>query len=320
METQGLKPAIAWLSPIAAMLTTPLRPGRLSRAVAMLAVSGLQAGLLHGHDTFLRVARHRIDAGDTVEARVFHGTFDESVMRLDATHVERLFLAGPAGGRDIGTGGWKQEGFRSRPWGKWQAARAWAGAIDERLTSHFDVTLPREGSYIVALSLNAAGAAMTPDVFNKYLAEQGLHDEPVGRHGITDPDAIITERWFKHVKLLLQAGGKRTANVTGPVGLVVEFVPLTHPAEAQPGEALEFLLLLRGQPLAEQPVVVGRAKPAFRAAPPHVILRSNAGGRVAVPIDDTGVWWLSFVHIARAPAGDEMMWESHWATLTFEIP
>ncbi|MGH8018427.1 MAG: DUF4198 domain-containing protein [Opitutaceae bacterium] len=297
-----------------------LRHGRLARAVVILATSGLQPGLLHAHDTFFRVDDYQVDAGDTVEVRVFHGTFDESVMRIETAHVERLFLAGPKGESDIGTSGWKQEGFGSRPWGKWQALRAWAGAIDERLTSHFEVTLPQEGSYMIAMSLEPAGAAMAPEVFNKYLAEQGLQNEPVARHGIINPNAIITERWRKYVKLLLQAGDERTANVTEPAGLVVEFVPLTHPAETKAGETLEFQLLLRGQPLAGQPVVAGREKPAFGDAPPHVFLRSNAGGRVSVPIDDSGVWWLSFTHIARAHPRDEMMWNSHWATLTFEIP
>ena len=42
--------------------------------------------------------------------------------------------------------------------------------------------------------------------------------------------------------------------------------------------------------------------------------------RTVRAVDDAGVWWLSFVSINPAPPGDDVQWESHWATLTFYTP
>jgi len=272
------------------------------------------------HDTFFRVPNHHVAVGEPVEVSVFHGTFDESVLRIDTDHVEKLVFIGPGIRQDIGTSNWVQVDFGSRPWVKWQALRASLGFIDKRLTSHFSVMPPVEGSYVVAMSLNPAGAAMAPEVFDKYLREQGLQDEAVARHGIAAPNAIITERWLKYVKLFLQAGKSLTPEVTRPAGLVVEFVPLTHPAEARPGDTVVFQLLYRGKPLPDQPVIVGRPTPAFGEAVTHDYSRSDDKGLISVPIDEHGVWWLSFVHIIPLEDDPEFAWESRWATLTFEIP
>ncbi|BET67942.1 hypothetical protein ASA1KI_28600 [Opitutales bacterium ASA1] len=275
---------------------------------------------LRAHDTFFRVASHEVSPEDEVEVSVFHGTFDESVMRLDADHVERLFLVGPHGETELGTASWEQRPFDSRIGGLRESLRATLGGIDRRLTSRFRVAVPQEGTFVVGMSLHPAGAAMNPEVFAAYLAEQGLQDEPVARLAPTDPHAIITERWRKYVKLVLQSGATRTDEVLRPLGLFVEFVPLAHPGSIGPGDELPLRLLRDGRPLPDQVVIVGRAKPAFRDPPPHLRLRSDAEGRVVVPIDDEGVWWLGFVSITPAPEGDEVDWESHWATLTFSIP
>jgi uncharacterized GH25 family protein len=198
--------------------------------------------------------------------------------------------------------------------------RSFCGLIDKRLTSHFSVTPPAEGTYVVAMVLNPGGAAMNPDVFHAYLEEHGLEGEPIARHGITDANAIITERYTKYVKLILQAGKTRTGTAMAPSGLSAELVPLTHPLEVRPGGTLGFQLLLGGAPLAGQPVIVGRPQPRFGLGEKvRIGLRSDERGRVEVAIDETGVWWLSFVHLVPAPPGDEVAYESQWATLSFEI-
>ena len=48
--------------------------------------------------------------------------------------------------------------------------------------------------------------------------------------------------------------------------------------------------------------------------------RTNADGRVLVPLDRPGEWLVKAVHIIETPADDTVAdWESFWASLTFAI-
>lgn len=298
------------------------RPCR-SCASAAFAVSLLLAaitGRLHGHDTFLRADDHEVGVGDAVEVFVFHGTFDESVLMLGRDMVHGILLSAPAGVRDLGYADWSEMGHPGRPWAKWQAVRRYFGAIDRRLTSRFQVNLESEGTHIIGLQLNPGGAAMSPQTFLNYLHEVGLEEEPVAETSFPDSNAIITERYRKYTKILIQAGRARSPNASQPIGHEVEIVPLVHPSDVRPGGGLGVQLLFKHQPLPGQVLLAGRPARALGRDPfPRQRLRSDSQGRVEVPIDRAGVWWLSFVHLVPAPPGDEVAYDSQWATLTLEI-
>jgi uncharacterized GH25 family protein len=49
-------------------------------------------------------------------------------------------------------------------------------------------------------------------------------------------------------------------------------------------------------------------------------IRTDAAGRVRVPLSRSGVWLVKAVHMIPAPAGADADWESIWASLTFELP
>jgi hypothetical protein len=52
----------------------------------------------------------------------------------------------------------------------------------------------------------------------------------------------------------------------------------------------------------------------------QVAARTDAQGRVRLPLGGSGVWLVKAVHMIAAPAGSGADWESFWASLTFALP
>ncbi|HMC15773.1 MAG TPA: hypothetical protein VKI18_09085, partial [Albitalea sp.] len=50
-----------------------------------------------------------------------------------------------------------------------------------------------------------------------------------------------------------------------------------------------------------------------------IALRSDADGRVLLPLSHVGAWMIKAVHMRPAPAGSGADWESLWASLSFEV-
>jgi|GEM_PF-4645790 len=42
-------------------------------------------------------------------------------------------------------------------------------------------------------------------------------------------------------------------------------------------------------------------------------------GRVKFPIEESGVWMLTIIHMIRATENVDADWESFWASFTFQI-
>ncbi len=78
-------------------------------------------------------------------------------------------------------------------------------------------------------------------------------------------------------------------------------------------EALPVRSLYAGRPLAGALVVaLSRDDPGRRLA-----LRSDAEGRVFLPLIRAGQWLVKAVHLRPAPADSGADWESLWASLSF---
>ena len=78
---------------------------------------------------------------------------------------------------------------------------------------------------------------------------------------------------------------------------------------------MAFRLLHGGEPLAGARVAaVSGRRPAERVA-----ARTDAAGRVRLPIAEPGPWLVTSVHMVPAAAGSGADWESLWASLTFEV-
>jgi uncharacterized GH25 family protein len=99
------------------------------------------------------------------------------------------------------------------------------------------------------------------------------------------------------------------------LGFELELVAESTVSGLQVGQRLPIRLLYQRRPLAQALVVARRA-----AAPAEKIeLRSDAEGRVWLPLADAGAWMLKSVHMRPAAKDSGAEWDSLWASLSFSV-
>ena len=158
--------------------------------------------------------------------------------------------------------------------------------------------------------------------FEKALALEGLESISAFRKSKGESDKPSKEVFSRSAKALLQLGGDPGDAWSQPVGLPLELVPEKNPYALTVGKAgaeLPVRLLFQGKPLASALVIAlhpHHADGAIRA-------RSGADGRVRLTLPEAGFWLIKAVHMVPATgeaAKGGADWESHWASVTFEIP
>ena len=75
-------------------------------------------------------------------------------------------------------------------------------------------------------------------------------------------------------------------------------------------------MLLRGRPAANLLVKAASTTPNGAQ---HDVGRTDVNGRLDVPVS-AGRWLLHAIAMEQVQNDSDVQWESHWATLTFEIP
>jgi uncharacterized GH25 family protein len=133
--------------------------------------------------------------------------------------------------------------------------------------------------------------------FAEYLRDEGLPPVPRG-----------PERFYRCAKALLDTPGNSGKVLETPLGFTLELVPHRNPYASR---ELPLTLLFRGKPLANAQIVAINGNHEEK-------VRTDARGRATVRTARTGLWLIKAVHMEPAPKGSGSMWESWWASMTFE--
>ena len=183
-------------------------------------------------------------------------------------------------------------------------------------TAFLNLKTGAAGTYIVGLSTKSREIALKAADFNGYLKEDGLPDtlEERRKNGELEKDA--KERYAKHVKAILQVGGKLTDDYKTVLGYPVELVPQQNPYKVKKGGTLDILCLRDGKPLAGQVVLAGRETNGKLTVSPE--LRSDSSGLIKLRLDAAGKWYVKFINMEKLDDPD-LNYESKWTTLTFEM-
>jgi len=162
-------------------------------------------------------------------------------------------------------------------------------------------------SYASLLTLDA-------EKFEKYLREEGLERILELRAKRGESAAESREHFYRCAKSLL-ASGEATAGFDVPLGFTLELVPRKNPYTLHAGGTLPLSLLFRGKPAANVLVIA-----MSKDDPEHAVrARTDARGRVTLPLARPGFWLIKAVHMEPAPRGSIVDWESWWASLTFDL-
>lgn len=178
------------------------------------------------------------------------------------------------------------------------------------------VTLPRPGLAVIGYHSHASATELPAARFENYLREEGLDHILALRQRRGEAQRPGREKFSRCAKALMQVGGSGSQGYDRHLGFTLELVPSRNPYDLAPGDTLAVQLLFRGRPLPNAQVT---AVPASATRAP-VLRRTNADGRVRLPLGRAGVWLVKSVHMLPAAGDPAADWESFWATFTFELP
>ena len=130
------------------------------------------------------------------------------------------------------------------------------------------------------------------------------------------PEDGFREVYTRYAKALVGVGAARGADA--PTGLETEFVALTNPYTDDPADGFLVQLLYRGMPREQAQVEL------FDRAPGDAVtvsrLRTDAAGKVRIPVTPGHEYLLDAVVLRPAQAGAAAAWETLWAAMTFSAP
>ena len=249
----------------------------------------LVAGRANAHDTWLLPDPFRVAKGESLGFGLTSGMdfpSPEAAVAADRLLIRRLRLAGRTSDLTLG-----------RAAGK--ALRLSATTAAEGIAAIWVATRPRT-------------LTLTPEQVEEYLAEVGATDT-VGPVWKKASRKVWTETYAKLAKTFVRVGEAADGSWAEPVGLALELVPEADPTRLRKGDTLGLRLLLDGRPLPD--FAVG-AVPAPPGKPQ--LLRTDAQGRVLVPLSQGGPWMLRITRIvpSAARAGE---WQSAFTTLTLDV-
>jgi hypothetical protein len=154
--------------------------------------------------------------------------------------------------------------------------------------------------------------------FEEYLNHEGLEWVVEWRRKNGEGSTRSRELYGKYVKSILHTGGPDPF-VTKPVGFAIEFVPDVDPVTLKAGQKLGLQVLFRGKP-APAGIRVEASSYFQGKAENNIVGRTDAKGRIEVPLNRPGLWKLHAIQMIRLEDRKQADWESFWASLTFELP
>ncbi|MBT8416850.1 MAG: DUF4198 domain-containing protein [Silicimonas sp.] len=156
--------------------------------------------------------------------------------------------------------------------------------------------------------------------FEAYLLDEGLASIADSHRQRGLPDTEIAEAYVRNARALVQVGPVETGHVDAPTGMPFEIVATGNPYTPD-ATSLGVRLLWKGEPedaaqISVFHVPVGGKAPADTE---KLLVRTNVEGRVEIPVNGPGQYLLNAVRIEPVDGPGSVVWQSHWASLTFEI-
>jgi len=180
------------------------------------------------------------------------------------------------------------------------------------------VTAVEPGIYLIGYRSTRDFVELPPEKFRSYLRNEGLERIIDRRAESKETDLPARELYSRCAKSLLRIGAGGADDVYRlNLGYTLELMPERNPYALSPGDSLPIVLLYKGKPLADALIVAF----ASDRADDKIRVRTDADGRVELPLDRPGLWLVKAVHMIAAEPGERRAeWESFWASLTFRLP
>ena len=292
---------------------------QLSRMLRLLIFgSGVFALAAHGHTLFLKSSSFFVPLNQDVVLPIINGTFVKNENKVIASRLTDTKIVGPDGDRvAISNGDWM---------------------LDDSGQTSLVTRFAEPGTYLVGAGTRPMMARMSAEDFTFYLRYEGLIDDLRDREQRNEHGVAAAERYSKFAKAIIQAGEPRTDNFNAVVGHPIEIVPLENPYKIEIGQSLRVRVLRDGLPVANE-LVYASHEGHYEADSEGIVdeavsVRTDDAGLAVIPIGSDGLWYVRVIDLVRIGASEHwysgilvtmgveeprVLYESRWATLTFEI-
>jgi ketosteroid isomerase-like protein len=271
---------------------------RLRRKVVLLSTVAVATvvGVAEAHDFWLVPNAFQIAEGSAVEVRgQTSSKFPTSESAVTPDRITEARVVG--GGEDVRV-----------------------AEVSTSGTSLFLRHRPRgAGQRIVAVSIAPRSVRASGPGFKRYIELEGnpALAARYEREGLLPKTDSITRRYAKYAKTFVEVGRNGPRSFSRVLGHPLEFVPLGDPAALKAGDTLALRLLYMGQPLPDMASHAGMAR--AEGDPEDVHVATDRSGIVRVPLTRAGLWNVRTLHVVPAAAGSGADWESHFATVVFNV-
>lgn len=183
-----------------------------------------------------------------------------------------------------------------------------------------ELSFPVAGIYVLVLETDDRAQSHLPAIrFNDYLQAEGLTRALDHRKQTLRMDASGSEKYSRRAKSIIQVGSSAAgqANVTKPLGLLLEIVPEQNPYAEPRSPWLPVQVIYESRPLAG--ALVKLTDLERDDVPLETHLTDNAGRAVfAMPQD--GNWLLNVIWTKPLPDSSEVDFETTFSSLSFGFP
>ena len=180
--------------------------------------------------------------------------------------------------------------------------------------SRINLFFSAEGSHLIAFANSSKFIELEASKFNEYLRTEGLDNVIKLRIQSSDTLKAGRELYQRCVKTLVQTDHQTDDTYAVNTGMRLEIIPAKNPYAQKTKGPITFKVLFDNKPLSNALVlawhmVVGKTT--------HQTLRSDKNGQVAFPVDQTGKWMISTVHMIPNSNLKMADWQSYWGSYTF---
>jgi uncharacterized GH25 family protein len=156
-------------------------------------------------------------------------------------------------------------------------------------------------------------------VFNRFVAHKNMNGVLAQHLARGLPPSGFKESYTRHAKSLIAVGGG--VGMDRALGLKVEIVALTNPYTDDTSGGMTLQVLLDGQPRSDAQLELFAKSPDDSIK--RVVYRTDAGGMVNITVEPGVTYLADNVAMTALPNDDPAtgpVWQSDWASLTFQVP
>jgi uncharacterized GH25 family protein len=183
------------------------------------------------------------------------------------------------------------------------------------------ITFSKPGTYVLVMETDARAQSHLPAIrFNDYLKVEGLTPALEQRERTHRTSADGSENYSRRAKSLVQVGPPETASqaqVTEPLGLLLEIVPEQNPYAVPQSATLPVRVVYEGQPLVAALVKLTNLE---HDEAPFEMHLTDREGRAIFAMPTHGAWLLNVIWTKVLPNTRDTDFETVFSSLSFGFP